>query len=264
MLVPPVSAQVSGGSATVTGGPRGQNVEVQAFDYVRPQEASTTNLSSESGTYVAESGSTLEPQPRYVDSLCGMVTDVEGEFQATGPVLRGETSGCLLSVPTEAVADAPRGRGPRAPQPPSPARIMDRVIELVAAPQLELAPSAIGLTGLETYVWVERPAPVSVAAAAGATRVEARASASRYLWDWGDGEDTLTYEPGRPWSRYSSGSIGHVYETRGRYDLSVEVVWEAQWRINGGPWEALGFFSLSDSVDYPVRQVQARLTRTSN
>ncbi len=46
--------------------------------------------------------------------------------------------------------------------------------------------------------------------------------------------------------------------------LSVEVVWEAQWRINGGAWQGLGFFSLGDSVDYPVRQVQARLTRTSN
>lgn len=141
---------------------------------------------------------------------------------------------------------------------------MDRVVELVAAPELELAPSAIGLTGLETYVWVERPAPVAVSAAAGATTVDARAVASQYLWDWGDGNDTLTYEPGRPWNRYRPGSIGHVYETRGRYDLSVEVVWEAQWRINGGAWQALGFFSLSDSVDYPVRQVQARLTRTTD
>ena len=192
-----------------------------------------------------------------------MVTDIAGEYQATGPILRGETSGCLLSVPVE-VADAPRGRGPRAPKPPSPTRILDRVIELVAAPELELAPSEIGLTGLETYVWVERPAPVAVSAAAGATRVDARAFATQYLWDWGDGDDTLTYDPGRPWSRFGPGSIGHLYETRGRYELSVEVVWEAQWRIDGGAWQALGFFSLSDSVDYPVRQVQARLTRTTD
>ena len=180
-----------------------------------------------------------------------------------GPILRGETSRCLIQLPAE-VTDGPRGRGPRAPQPPSPARIIDRVIELVAAPELGIAPSVIGLTGLETYVWVERPAPVSVAASAGATTVEARAAATQYLWDWGDGSDTLTYHPGRAWSRYREGSIGHLYERHGRYDLSVEVVWEAQWRINGGAWRGLGFFSLPDSVDYPVRQVQARLTRTSN
>src|SRR5919106_1189436 len=197
-----------------------------------PAESPVTAASTSS----SGSGSGLPPEPesRYVDSLCGMVTD------------------------------APGGRGSRAPQPPSPARILDRVIELVAAPELELAPSEIGLTGLETFVWVERPAPVAVSAAAGATTVDARAFATQYLWDWGDGDDTLTHDPGRPWSRFGPGSIGHLYETRGRYELSVEVVWEAQWRIDGGAWQALGFFSLSDSVDYPVRQVQARLTRTSN
>ena len=211
------------------------------------------------------SGPPSEPQLSYIDDVCGMVTDLgAGELQRAGPILRGETSGCLLQLPPEASPAAPRGRGPRAPQPPGPGRILDRVIELVAAPELGIAPSEIGLTGLETYVWVERPAPVAVSAAAGATTVDARAFATQYLWDWGDGDDTLTYEPGTPWSRYREGSIGHLYETRGRYELSVEVVWEAQWRIDGGAWQALGFFSLSDSVDYPVRQVQARLTRTSN
>ena len=261
-LAMPSHAQTSGGEGTITRGIDATSINLEAYEYTTPQANSAEAIST-SHTNVGGSELPLEPQARYVDSLCGMVTDIEGEFQATGPILRGETSGCLLPAPVE-VADAPRGRGPRAPQPPSPTRIMDRVIALVAAPELELAPSEIGLTGLETYVWVERPAPVSVTAAAGATTVEARATASQYLWDWGDGDDTLTYSPGRAWSRYAEGSIGHVYETRGRYDLSVEVVWEAQWRINGGAWQGLGFFSLSDSVDYPVRQVQARLTRTTD
>ena len=94
--------------------------------------------------------------------------------------------------------------------------------------------------------------------------MQARAFAAQYLWSWGDGDDTLTYHSGRAWSESHPGSIGHVYEAIGRYDLSVEVVWEAQWRIGGGSWRPLGFFSLADSIDYPVRQIQARLTRTSN
>jgi hypothetical protein len=188
----------------------------------------------------------------------------DGQVRVRESIFSDEISGCLLGFRPDQVAQAPSGRGPRSPQPPGPGRIIDRVIELVAAPELDIAPSEIGLTGLETYVWIDEPAPVSVSASAGGTTVDARAFPSQYLWDWGDGNDTLTYDSGRPWTRHRPGTIEHVYETRGRYDLSVEVVWEAQWRINGGAWQALGFFSLGDSVDYPVRQVQARLTRTNN
>jgi hypothetical protein len=203
-----------------------------------------------------------EPSLSYIDNVCGMLPD--GQVRVRDSIFSSEISGCLLGFRPEQGAQGPDGRGPRSPQPPGPGRIIDRVIELVAAPELDIAPSDIGLTGLETYVWIDEPAPVSISASAGGTTVDARAFPSQYLWDWGDGNDTLTYDSGRPWTRHRPGSIEHIYETRGRYDLSAEVVWEAQWRINGGSWQALGFFSLGDSVDYPVRQVQARLTRTSN
>jgi hypothetical protein len=261
-LAAPPDSDTTGQASVIGGGIKAVAQEKASADYSAPETADISEGTTVSGS---SSDPPSEPQLSYIDDVCGMVTDLgAGELQRAGPILRGETSGCLLQLPPEASPAAPRGRGPRAPQPPNPGRILDRVIELVAAPELDIAPGEIGLTGLETYVWVERLAPVSVSAAAGATRVDARAVASQYLWDWGDGDDTLTYDPGRPWSRFQEGSIGHLYETRGRYELSVEVVWEAQWRINGGAWQALGFFSLSDSVDYPVRQVQARLTRTSN
>jgi hypothetical protein len=221
-----------------------------------PATAASATMSS------SDTGPPPEPSLSYIDNVCGMLPD--GRVRVRESIFSSEISGCLLGFRPEQVAQAPQGRGPRAPQPSGPGRIIDRVIELVAAPELDIAPSDIGLTGLETYVWIDEPAPVSVSASAGGTTVDARAFPSQYLWDWGDGSDTLTYDSGRPWTRYRPGNIGHVYETRGRYDLSVEVVWEAQWRINGGAWQALGFFSLGDSVDYPVRQVQARLTRTNN
>jgi hypothetical protein len=239
----------------IAGGQKLEASSAVSYSSPAPQARAAEDISAAQS--ISQNGAYEDPPAppfRYLDQVCGGVTDIgAGELRPVGPILRGETSRCLLQFPAE-VGDAPRGRGPRAPQPPGPGRILDRVIELVAAPELGIAPSEIGLTGLETYVWVERPAPVAVSAAAGGTTVDARAFATQYLWDWGDGDDTLTYDPGRPWSRFGPGSI----------ELSVEVVWEAQWRINGGAWQALGFFSLSDSVDYPVRQVQARLTRTSN
>ena len=259
-----VKAQESGGGVEITGGRNSQAVDAQAFDYVPPTQATEVNSVPTSGASTSQSSSLPPPEPAlsYIDNVCGMLPDAQVRVRES--IFSSEISGCLLGFRPEQVAQALGGQGPRSPQPPGPGRIIDRVIELVAAPELDIAPSEIGLTGLETYVWIDEPAPVSVSAAAGGTTVDARAFPSLYLWDWGDGNETLTFDSGRSWTRHRPGSIEHVYETRGRYDLSVEVVWEAQWRINGGAWQALGFFSLGDSVDYPVRQVQARLTRTSN
>ena len=131
----------------------------RTYEPATPSGAENTIDATASGHSTTEA--LAEPQVRYIDNVCGAVSDLgAGELQPAGSILRGETSGCLLQLPAERVAEASRGRGPRTPQPPSPARIMDRVIELVA-----------------------------------------RAVASQYLWDWGDGNDTLTNEPGRPWSR---------------------------------------------------------------
>ena len=263
VLAEPGLGQTTGGRSTITRGMDTTSIHLEAFEYSTPQAGGAEDIAARNTSLEAE-GAQAPPEPSlsYIDNVCGMLVDAQ--VQVRDSIFSSEISGCLLGFRPDQVAQAPGGRGPRSPQSPGPGRIIDRVIELVAAPELDIAPGEIGLTGLETYVWIDEPAPVSVSAAAGGTTVDARAFPSQYLWDWGDGNDTLTYDSGRPWTRHSPGSIEHVYETRGRYDLSVEVVWEAQWRIDGGAWLALGFFSLGDSVDYPVRQVQARLTRTKN
>ena len=263
LLVEPGLGQTTGGKGTITRGIDTTRIHLEAFEYTTPQAGGAEGISATQSN-LGGSGTVAPPEPSlsYIDNVCGMLVDAQ--VQVRESIFSNEISGCLLGFRPDEVAQAPGRQGPRSPQPPGPGRIIDRVIELVAAPKLDIAPSEIGLTGLETYVWIDEPAPVSVSAAAGGTTVDARAFPSQYLWDWGDGNDTLTYDSGRPWTRHRPGTIEHVYETRGRYDLSVEVVWEAQWRINGGTWQALGFFSLGDSVDYPVRQVQARLTRTDN
>jgi hypothetical protein len=263
ILNEPGLSQTTGGKGTITRGMDTTSIHLEAYDYSTPQAGGAEDISA-TQTSVVDNGLKDPPEPSlsHIDNICGILPD--DRLRVRDPIFSNEISGCLLGFRPERVTQAPQGRGSRAPQPPGPGRIIDRVIELVAAPELDIAPSEIGLTGLETYVWIDEPAAVSVSAAAGGTTVDARAFPSQYLWDWGDGNDTLTYDSGQPWSRNRPGSIEHIYETRGRYDLSVEVVWEAQWRINGGAWQALGFFSLGDSVDYPVRQIQARLTRTNN
>lgn len=157
-------------------------------------------------------------------------------------------------------------RPTRRPRPPSPeevaARLFDRTVALAPTPELEVAPSGVGLAGLRTFFWLdEAPEPIVATAAAGPATVTAVADPVQYLWDFGDGRDRLTETAGWSWSPRKRGSIGHVYQASGRYDLDVEVIWEARWRSGTGAWRPLGYFSTSDSRAYPVREVIAWLVR---
>jgi hypothetical protein len=175
---------------------------------------------------------------------------------------------CSPSQPADApTTDDGNGgsqNGDRRPPPPSPeelARIAaDRAVSLAPAPQLEIAPSRVGLTGLDSYFWLaEEPEPISATAQVPGLRVVAEARPVQYVWSFGDGTDKVTSHPGRPWTEERPGDIAHLYESRGRYEVGVEVVWEARWQVTGGPWQSLGFFSTSDSESYPVRQMVALL-----
>jgi hypothetical protein len=135
-------------------------------------------------------------------------------------------------------------------------------MSLAEAPQLEMAPGSIGLTGLDSYFWLVRePRAVSATAAAPGISVTAEAHPVQYAWRFGDGGKQTTAHPGRRWTRRRAGNIAHMYETRGRYTVEVDVIWEARWRIGAGAWMPLGYFSNSDSDRYPVRQVRSALTR---
>jgi hypothetical protein len=120
----------------------------------------------------------------------------------------------------------------------------------------------VGLTGLASYFWLaRRPRPITATAGVPGLTVTAQARPIQYVWDFGDGAEKVTRKSGRPWRARRPGSIGHVYETRGRYRTGVEVVWEARWRIGRGAWRPLGYFANSDDRRYRVRQVIAVLVR---
>lgn len=159
-----------------------------------------------------------------------------------------------------------RGRRDRAPARPSPQavaqRAYDRMISLAADPELDLAPARIGLTGLRSYFWVSNELrPISATAGVRGVTVTAEARPVRFLWDFGDGTKRQTQHPGRPWTRSRPGNVGHVYETKGRYEPGVTVVWAARWRVNGGAWQDLGYFSTAGSAEYPVREMISVLVR---
>lgn len=167
---------------------------------------------------------------------------------------------CMLPPPPDIqVAERRRNR----PDPEGVARrLADRAISLAPKPDLRLAPSRRGLTGLESYFWLRRrPQPITARATAGPFTVTAQARPVQYVWTFGDGNDRATRHSGRRWTRKRPGNIGHTYETKRRYTVLVEVIWHARWRIGLGPWRSLGYFSNSDSARYRVRELVPVLVR---
>jgi hypothetical protein len=175
----------------------------------------------------------------------------------------GGAAECI--VPTSGPLAAPEPR-PDDPEitPEQLAKIAsDKAISMADPPSLELAPGAAGLTGLPTYFWLEEsPRPVVATAQVPGLLVTARAEPVQYSWDFGDGSSVVTTDIGRRWTRSRPGSIKHTYETRGRYELTVQAIWRGRWQVNGGAWRELGYFVTTDRLSYPVRQMRPVLTRS--
>src|SRR5437867_2580887 len=77
---------------------------------------------------------------------------------------------------------------------------------------------------------------------------------SSFVVDWGDGVTNAYTTAGAPWP---DGTITHVYDVAGRYDVVVTQQWKATWSIGaaGGTLTALHTVGRIDR--FPVRQVQA-------
>ncbi|NJD66813.1 MAG: hypothetical protein FIB00_16500 [Chloroflexi bacterium] len=126
---------------------------------------------------------------------------------------------------------------------------------------IEANPST-GLVALPSWFWVDGydGSAISSSDALSGVEVDVEIQPLSYRWSFGDGTTAETTSLGQ---RYPDESdIQHVYEQSslaagGAYTITVEVTFAAQYRINGGAWEALGPITRSFSNDYPVQQLQS-------
>lgn len=271
----PVSAQSSGSAEIVSFGTRARpGVSVTARGYFSAKTPAVTT--SPSGSSAAAPAAAPGAAPARTTSTAPTPVAISAHNCVPRLDPRGvslslefsEGGGDCISFVSPPPDPAPRrGEGPRRRRPAvTPEqlalRAYERVISLAARPEIEIAPGEAGLTGLDSFFWTGNELrPVTATAGAGPLTVTAEARPVRYLWDFGDGTLEETTHPGRPWSRARPGDVAHLYETKGRYAVGLEVVWAARWRTNRGPWRDLGYFSTSSSEPYRVREMVAVLVR---
>ena len=253
------------GSASVIdyGTADGPGVQATAVKYVSDEPS--TGQTGDQPTTAAPAGSSAPPAPVAISAHnCIPRTDPRG-VSLSLEIFESSIGDCISFVSPEPVRPPRRGNDRRPPR-PSPEALAqsayDRVISLAPQPELNVAPSRVGLTGLPSYFWVGNDLrPVVATAGVRGLTVTAEARPVRYLWDFADGTTRQTQHGGRPWTTARRGNVGHLYETKGRYEPTVTVVWAARWRVNGGAWNDLGYFSTTGSAEYPVREMISVLVR---
>lgn len=136
----------------------------------------------------------------------------------------------------------------------------------------------VGITGLETFLQVVVPDPVtdSLVSPLGTTlTVDIKIAAVGV--DWGDGESEIfTESTFDSLTGYPDGAARHIYETKtcatpgaprchpslSEYEISVGFDWFVRWRINLGPWSTIDVPDTVSTVPYDVDEIVARSVTT--
>jgi hypothetical protein len=122
-------------------------------------------------------------------------------------------------------------------------------------------PSGRGLTGLESWFWVDgyTGAPIVDTVAQFGMTVTVEATPAATDWDFGDGATAAglglgVAPPGRS-------TVTHVFEVRARptYRVRALIRLSVRWRLDGGAWQVLTPVLRTAVLDYPVVSSRAAL-----
>lgn len=159
-------------------------------------------------------------------------------------------------VPLDADAPEPEPT----PDPPSPAEIWDSVP--VPDPSVSVNPAGEGVTGLETWLWLDGTTDLEVGPLTlDGWSVTATATVERIVWDTGDGNSVSSTRPGSE----ADPAATYTYETKSGaepYTLSVTTHWHGTATITGFGTtltQDLGSVTTSGSRPYDVDEVRSVL-----
>ena len=164
---------------------------------------------------------------------------------------------------------------PATPQPPPliPVDVGQEAYELcneLPLPQISLQASpATGMIGIPTTFYISGYQGEMLTISRSwdvpyePTTIDIRAIVTTYTWNFGDGGAIETaLAPLLPGSDEVRNTYGwsSTTEPGGNFHTSVRVIWDAQYRVNGGAWQQLTTLSQQYEALLPVRQSQPIVT----
>ena len=124
-------------------------------------------------------------------------------------------------------------------------------------------PQVRGLTGLETWFWVDgyTSAPIQDTVTEFGLTVDVEATPTSVSWDFGDGTTAKglgTAPPAPP-------NVVHTFENRARPAFAVRalIILSVRWRLNGGGWQDIDPVVRTAVRSYPVVESRAALVPAS-
>ncbi len=145
----------------------------------------------------------------------------------------------------------------------NPLDIAERLVRDLPYPAARLGtnPATRGLTGLESWFWVEgyTAAPILDSVTEFGMTVDVEAAPSSTSWDFGDGTTANGLGLGSAGPLRST--VVHTFERRARpaFNLRALIVVSVRWRLNGGAWQDLGPVVRTATRSYPVVESRAAL-----
>lgn len=124
-------------------------------------------------------------------------------------------------------AGCPRVHTPGAPTPPSVAEVRDAVG--IPDPTIATNPGPKTLSGLRTDYWYTGPTERTVTVELNGFTVTASAHATSYRWQFGDGAETTTSQPGTR----EHPAATHAYQHRGDTTITLTVTWTGTFTFAG-------------------------------
>jgi hypothetical protein len=124
-------------------------------------------------------------------------------------------------------AGCPRVSVPGAPTPPSVAQVRDAVG--IPDPTIATNPQPKTLSGMRTDYWYTGPTERAVTVTLNGFTVTATAHATSYRWQFGDGAEVTTTQPGTP----QEPATTHAYQHRGDTTITLTVTWTGTFTFTG-------------------------------
>ncbi|MDH3540022.1 MAG: hypothetical protein OEP52_08515 [Acidimicrobiia bacterium] len=150
--------------------------------------------------------------------------------------------------------------------------LANRYVHEIPAPRFN---PDVGITGLETYLEVVVPDPVTASLVSPlGTTVVAEIKVAQVLVEWGDGGfDNYTETTFARLTGYPDGLARHIYETKtcptpggprchpslAEYEIQVDFDWFVRWRVDTGPWSTIAVPNTTALSGYDVDEI---ITRT--